>query len=272
MFVANGLLVSSSSSQVHHLKDVGPPLPTKLKFVSNGLLSTSGTTEISNEEQPSHDTERQVPPASMLIGSLMPQLAYLDSTASKNLSFVMNGLLSSHPSNPDVGQFIYFHKNDCLCLANALAVLPRADSPDATNPNTQINAESLSDDDLPPISEAFALPSRLISRPNASTTIPHIPRVTVRATTNDGKTIYLRKRKKLSPSELTVSQSCIERPCNNLTYNDVLRLHQVKGSVICLEFLFTDSWMGCQLPLQKSCNARAYYDNVNSQLDIKMTF
>jgi hypothetical protein len=83
------------------------------------------------------------------------------------------------------------------------AVLPRADSPCPTNSNTQ---SLLDDDDPPPVSEALALPSHLIQKPSATTTIPHTPRVTVRATTSDGKTIYLRKRKKPS---LTVSRSYI---------------------------------------------------------------
>ena len=56
------------------------------------------------------------------------------------------------------------------------------------------------DDDPPPVSDAFALPSHLVQKPSEITTIPQIPRVTVRATTSDGKTIYLRKRKKPSPT------------------------------------------------------------------------
>ena len=77
------------------------------------------------------------------------------------------------------------------------------------NPNTETNTQPLLDDDLLPISEALALPSHLISGPSEITAISHIPRVTVRATTNDGKTIYLRKRKKISLLQATVSQSCI---------------------------------------------------------------
>ena len=70
MFVANGLLASSASSQVHHSQDLGS-FPAKLKFVPNGLLSTSATTEATDEEEPSHDTEAQVPLASMSAGGLM---------------------------------------------------------------------------------------------------------------------------------------------------------------------------------------------------------
>ena len=96
-------------------------------------------------------------------------------------------------SNPDVGQFVCFSP---YCPANAPAVLPHADSPCPTSSNTQF----LLDDDLPPVSEALALPSHLSQKPSAIIIIPQIPRVTVRATTSDGKTIYLRKRKKPSPT------------------------------------------------------------------------
>lgn len=98
MFVANGLLVSSSSTRVQQ-KD----LPTQLKFVPNGLLSESGTTAITNDV-PSHDSEIQVP-FSMLIESLVffLQLTHFDFIASKGLSFVSNGLLSSHSSNSVAG-------------------------------------------------------------------------------------------------------------------------------------------------------------------------
>lgn len=95
------------------------------------------------------------------------------------------------------------------CLANVTALLPRADSPCPTNTNTQ---SLLEDDDLPPVSEALALPSHLIQK--TVTTFPQIPRVTVRATTSEGKTIYLRKRKK--PSQ-TVSLSYIEHSHRILT-------------------------------------------------------
>lgn len=70
MFVPNGLLASSSSSQVHHSEGL-EPLPTKLKFVPNGLLGASRTADNTNETEPSRDTETQVPLASMLIGSQM---------------------------------------------------------------------------------------------------------------------------------------------------------------------------------------------------------
>ena len=147
------------------------------------------------------------------------------------------------------------------CSANAPAVLPRVDSPCPTNSNTQSLLDD-DDDDPPPVSEALALPSHLIQKPSAITTIPNIPRVTVRATTSDGKTIYLRKRKKPSPS---VCQNYIENSHNTLTYKDVHRLglRQLKRWEIYLQFLFTDLWMGCQLPRQKNCNERAYYGTLN---------
>ena len=103
---------------------------------------------------------------------------------------------SPSPSNPAVGQFVFFLMS-LSCPANVPAVLPRADSSCPTNSNIQ---SLLEDDDLPPVSEALALPSHLSQKPTAVTTIPQIPRVTVRATTSDGKTIYLRKRKKPTPT------------------------------------------------------------------------
>ena len=147
------------------------------------------------------------------------------------------------------------------CPPNAPAVLPPADSPCPTNSYTQT---LLNDDDPPPVSQAFALPSHLIQKPSAISTIPQIPRVTVRATTSDGKTIYLRKRKKPSP---TVSRSNFEHSHSILIYKDVLRrrlLPQPKRWEICFQFLFTDLWMGCQLPRQKICNASAYQGTLNS--------
>ena len=60
MFVANGLL-ASSSSQVHHSKDPVQP-PANLKFVPNGLLGTSKIPETTA----SLDTEIQVPLTSAL--------------------------------------------------------------------------------------------------------------------------------------------------------------------------------------------------------------
>ena len=78
MFVANGLLASSSSSQVH-LSEGLEPFPTTLKFVPNGLLSASRTTDNTNDTAPSCDTETQVPLTSMLIESQI--------------------LLSSHPTH-----------------------------------------------------------------------------------------------------------------------------------------------------------------------------
>ena len=158
------------------------------------------------------------------------------------------------------------------CPANMLVALPPAESLCTTNSIIQINTQSLLDDDLPPVSEAFALPPHIASRSSAIATTPHIPRVTLRATTNDGKTFYLRKRKKAIPSEMAVSQLCIEGSHNRLTYKDMFRLHQLKGSEICLEFLFIGLWMGCQLPPQKICNARMYHVSINSQPAIKMTF
>jgi hypothetical protein len=111
-----------------------------------------------------------------------------------------------------------FCVNDHLCCpVNAPPVSPCDVSPCATNTNTQIDTQSL-DHDLPPVSEALALPFHLISGRSAITAIPHIPRVTVRATTDEGETIYLRKRKRHSPLETTVSQSCIECSYNSLTY------------------------------------------------------
>lgn len=154
------------------------------------------------------------------------------------------------------------------CPANAPAVFPRADSPCPTNSNIQ---SLLDDDDLPPVSEALALPSHLIQKPSEITTIPHIPRVTVRATTSDGKTIYLRKRKRPSP---TVSQSHNEHSHIILTYKDSLRLRlrQFRRWEICLQFLFTDLWTDYQLPRQKICNARAYCGTLNPHLAIKKIF
>ena len=160
-------------------------------------------------------------------------------------------LLALHPSQTrmSVSVFIVLLIN---CPANTPTVLPRADSPRPTSSNTQ---SLLDDDDPPPVSEALALPSHL--KPSAIATIPHIPRVTVRATTSDGKTIYLRKRKKANP---IVSPS--QHSHSILTYKDILRfrlLRQLKRWEICFRFLFTDLWMGCQLPQQKSCNARTYH-------------
>ena len=81
-------------------------------------------------------------------------VTYFDSIASRGLSFVSNGLLSSNPSNSAVCQFVHF--NVTLLPANAPAVLPRADSPYLTNSTTQ----SLLDDDSPPVSEAPELASK----------------------------------------------------------------------------------------------------------------
>jgi hypothetical protein len=156
--------------------------------------------------------------------------------------------LAFHPSQTQTSVSLFTFMS-IYCPANAPAALPCADSLRPTNSNTQT---LLDDDDLPPVSEALALPSHLIQKPGANTTIPQIPRVTVRATTSDGKTIYLRKRKKPSP---TVSRWCIR---SILTYKDVLRLRQLKRWEICFQFPFTDLWMGCQLPRQKICNASAY--------------
>ena len=102
-----------------------------------------------------------------------------------------------------------FCVNDRFCCpVNAPPVSPCAVSPCATNTNTQIDTQSLDHD----------LPFHLISERSAITAIPHIPRLTVRATTYEGETIYLRKRKRHSPLEMTVSQSCIECSYNSLTY------------------------------------------------------
>jgi hypothetical protein len=92
------IATNASSSLGEHSNDLGSQ---SLKFVPNGLLTISGTTAIANEEV-------QVPSSSMLIESLiLCSHTYFDSTASKGLSFVSNGLLSSRPSesNSDVGQF-----------------------------------------------------------------------------------------------------------------------------------------------------------------------
>ena len=165
--------------------------------------------------------------------------------------------LANHQTQTSVSLFILM---SLYCSANGPAVLPRVDSPCPTNSNTQSLLDD--DDDPPPVSEALALPSHLIQKPSAIPTIPNIPRVTVRATTSDGKTIYLRKRKKPSPS---VSQYYNENSHNTLTFKDVLRLrlHQLKRWEICLQFLFTGLWMDCQLPRQKICNERAYYGTLN---------
>ena len=166
-----------------------------------------------------------------------------------------------HQTQMSVSLFVF--KMSLYCPANAPAVLPRANFPCPTNSNTQ---SLLDDDDPPPVSEAFALPSHLIQKPSAIA-IPQIPRVTVRATTSDGKTIYLRKRKR--PSQI-VSRAYFEHLHSILTYNGVLRLrlHQLKRWEVCLQFLFTDLWMGCQLLRQKIYNARAYYGTLSPQLDI----
>lgn len=143
---------SSSSTLVQHSKDIGSQ---SFKFVPNGLLGISGTTATANEE-----VEAQVPSSSMLKGLILcSQLTYFHSIASKGLSFVSNGLLSSRPSesNPDVGQFCLFLMSH-YCPANALPVLPRADSPYPTISNTQ----SLLDDDPPPVSGSSSSSSSML--------------------------------------------------------------------------------------------------------------
>ena len=95
MIVTNA---SSSSTLVHNSKDIGS-LPTQsLKFVPNGLLGISGATVIANEE-----VQAQVPSSCMYPSPLLAAYTYFDPIASKGLSFVSNGLLSSRPPNPDVG-------------------------------------------------------------------------------------------------------------------------------------------------------------------------
>ena len=94
---------SSSSTLVQQSEDLGSQ---SLKFVPNGVLGISETTATANEEGQAQASSS----TSTLIESLTicSQHTYFDSIASKGLSFVRNGLLSSHKLTPDIGQFVHF--------------------------------------------------------------------------------------------------------------------------------------------------------------------
>jgi hypothetical protein len=76
-----------------------------LPYADSPYPTNSNTQSLLDDDDPSLASDPSL--SSMLIERLFlcPQFTYFDSTASKGLSFVSNGLLSSRPSqsNSDVG-------------------------------------------------------------------------------------------------------------------------------------------------------------------------
>ncbi|KAJ7444820.1 P-loop containing nucleoside triphosphate hydrolase protein [Mycena latifolia] len=66
-------------------------------------------------------------------------------------------------------------------------------------PNGLLLGSQDDDDDLPPVAEAFGIPPTLLARAEATaTTTEYVPRFSVRTTTFNGKTMYLKRKSKVS--------------------------------------------------------------------------
>ncbi|KAJ7087754.1 P-loop containing nucleoside triphosphate hydrolase protein [Mycena epipterygia] len=136
-------------------------------FAPNGLL---GSTSL---DKPT-ETAPQVPSFILngLLGPASTSTAGASSEPGPSTKFTPNGLLSGPPT--DVSRT--FTPNGLL-----------------------LGSQEDDDDDLPTVAKAFGIPTLLGPADSTTTTTSdYIPRFSVRATTFDGKTMYLKRRPKIS--------------------------------------------------------------------------
>lgn len=113
---------------------------------------------------------------------------------------------------------------------------------------------SIEDDDLPPVSEAFGVPIMLMSKPAPAPQLPSTStastsRFSVRATTFDGKTIFIRRKPKVNQEARRVSglQRLLQTLGLFIIYRRKSHQHIILNAwETCLIFPFTVSWMTYQ--------------------------
>ncbi|KAF9469336.1 P-loop containing nucleoside triphosphate hydrolase protein [Collybia nuda] len=149
-------------------------------FVSNGLLPA-----------PKLDTTNSVKTATFQPNGLLGQKSSLLSTSILGVAVEKNLTYETDSCNPTVP---HFAPNGLLSVTS---------KPPQYTISTELNSSSQDDDDLPPVSEAFGLPTMLLSehalapQPLSSSTAS-TSRFSVRATTFDGKTLFIRRKPKVS--------------------------------------------------------------------------
>ncbi|KAJ7709592.1 hypothetical protein B0H17DRAFT_1173775 [Mycena rosella] len=181
LFTPNGLLGSSSLDKPTEPVPEAPPLFTLNGYL--GPLSASALGSSKPAEPPSFTLNGHLGPLSASSGSSKP----LESPAAP--SFTLDG-----PSSSLAGPSKQFTPNGLLSD-------PQTDvRPTFTfTPNGLLGSQDDDDDDLPTVAEAFGIPTTLPARAESAQTTPeYAPRFSVRATTFDGKTMYLKRKPKVS--------------------------------------------------------------------------
>ncbi|KJA27021.1 hypothetical protein HYPSUDRAFT_981028 [Hypholoma sublateritium FD-334 SS-4] len=172
-FVSNGLLLATPLSTVQSSKDVAE---STAQFMSNGLLNGP----IAPDAEAATEDMETLP--KNLAHARLDAASPLDGSIASSSSFVSNGLLSAQTTTTETH----------------------------INSNTTWPSSSR-DFDLPSVAEAFGLADSSYSHQQASTsstrTLPSIPRSNVRATTFDGKNIFIRRKPKVFSAISNVNTS-----------------------------------------------------------------
>ncbi|KIM48804.1 hypothetical protein M413DRAFT_437980 [Hebeloma cylindrosporum] len=169
-------------------------------FTATGLLSTSST----SLPKPPED----------ILGSSM---------------FVSNGLLGISPQTvhevpESESQTTVLNAPSFSFLGTGLLGTDGASSGSSSDTkSTSLSRLQSPDPDFPPISEALGLPPFLPRHSESSSTVMRIPRSTLRATTYDGQTIYLRRKSKVIYTAADASHSS-SRSMGNLLGIPIHRL------------------------------------------------
>ncbi|KAF8912069.1 hypothetical protein CPB84DRAFT_1761185 [Gymnopilus junonius] len=235
-FASNGLLGIAGELNVDQDSSANPAISATKStpvFTSNGLLGTTRTTRTSQDPSTSTTQADMPAPTSTSNGLLCgaqfhltsgdagPLILGLSSTSAEvSESFISNGLLSNAPSD------------ERTPTSHSLF------SPDSTQDF----------DDLPSVSDAFGI-KPIIPQRSSATTIS-VPRSNVRATTFDGKTIYLRRKPKIiSPS---TNASTTAQKIGNLLDVPIHRLMDQLSSVTAANLQRMD-----QISIPGSSNAQS---------------
>jgi len=190
MFSATRLLSTSPTSLHQHPKDVAG----SSMFVSIGLLGISPQPVY---EVPESESQTTVPIGMIYIRTLL----FRCSNNVKHIHHLSPSLVPAYlehmgsPLDLATTTLTQHHLPDCshqvlskLCCTSIAIILTFSFGPD-----------------FPPVSEALGLPSFLPLHSESSSTVLRIPRSTLRATTYDGQTIYLRRKSKVISTTTDVS-------------------------------------------------------------------
>ncbi|KAJ6624531.1 hypothetical protein B0H10DRAFT_1943134 [Mycena sp. CBHHK59/15] len=154
------------------------PTCTRLLLVT---LFLSFAPLLGTERMPAFASNGLLGPTSALQSSFLDTV---EPTPKAVTSFTLNGLLGPTLAGSSSGSAMQFRSNGLLGGTN-----------DETGGPALAGSSPDDDDDLPPVSKAFGIPTRLVAPTDTTTSTS---RTSVRATTFDGKTMYLKRRPKVS--------------------------------------------------------------------------